>query len=541
MSAKKKTSSKTEPAIETEVKKDFSSIIALSISGVFFLLGIFGIAHHEMWRDELQSWMVATDAHSLLQLYKNCVYEGHPLLWYTLLFIINIFTNSPFSMQLLNLLIGTSFVYLFAKHAKFNLLQTLLFVFGYYTLFEYTLIARPYNLELLLMAVFIILYKHPQKYILTIFTILFLLANTSAFGLLFSICFAALFYFEQFISKNKRADSTIPVKKIVSGSVLFFVGIIFSIIQIKPEQGNLVSTDISSLFDIDKLATIFSRIYNAFFILPDLSLLPHWNFSGTMRLDSQNIPLYFIFSVIILILTSLTFYRKPILLIFYLLLTIGIIAICDLTFLLSIRYVGRVFIAFIITTWLANYFPSNQFNNPVNNLLANTGKKIQPLFISIVLLFQLIAGAMYFYNDYKLPFSGSTETADFIKQQKLDTLPVIGSQDYAVSPLSSLLYKKIFYPESQSYGSFIIWDNHLRKHQNPDFDIVFSSVDSVMGKQHKQAILILNALPSGPEGKLEHAFITPTIKLDLIHQSENSMVADEYYYVYLATKVNALN
>ena len=104
--------------------------------------------------------------------------------------------------------------------------------------------------------------------------------------------------------------------------------------------------------------------------------------------------------------------------------------------------------------------------------------------------------------------------------------------------LSALLNKNIFYPESKRYGSFIIWDNRLRKYQNPDFDIVFASVDSVMGNKHKNALLILNALPKGPDGKLEHAFITPTIKLDLIHQSENTMVADEYYYVYLATKVS---
>jgi len=539
MSAKKKHIEKiiSEQIPEEKIDKTISSKVVWLITCLFFAVSIFGILHHEMWRDELQSWLVAKDSHTLVELYKNTTYEGHPLLWYVLLFIVNIFSASPVAMQILNVLLGTVFIFLFVKHSGFSVLKCVLFAFGYYTLFEFTQIARSYNLELVLMAIFCVLYKDAAKNRWLLFIALILLANTSAFGLLFAVGFAALFYFDILFKISNQPISTISLKKVIGVSILFLAGVISSIIQIKPEKGNLVSADIASLFDFDQLETIVSRVYNSFFLLPDLSLLPHWNFSGTMRLDSQNVPLYFLFSCIIIICSGLIFYRRPFILFLFLILTIGVILICDLTFLISARYVGRIFIAFIILLWLAKYFPVHPYKNGIHSFLNKVGEKIEPIFIILVLSVQVVAGVLYFSTDYRLPFSGSEEAASYIKRQKLNTIPIVGSQDYAISPLAALLDKSIFYPESKTNGSYIIWDNNLRKHQNPDFDIVFAAVDSVIGNKHKNALLILNALPSGPEGKLEHAFITPTIKLDLIHQSENSMVADEYYYIYLATKV----
>ena len=133
MSAKKKHPDKIiHTQIEQEIiDKNISSKFVWIITFLFFSVSFFGILHHEMWRDELQSWLVAKDAHSIAELFKNSTYEGHPMGWYLLLFFVNIFTSSPFAMQILNVLIGTAFIFLFVKHSGFSLLQSVLFVFGY--------------------------------------------------------------------------------------------------------------------------------------------------------------------------------------------------------------------------------------------------------------------------------------------------------------------------------------------------------------------------------------------------------------------------
>ena len=125
-------------------------IFAAVLSVIFFALALFGILNHEMWRDEFQAWLVARDADSLYGLYQNMMYEGNPMLWHILLFTINIFTENFFFMQLLHILISTAFIYIFLRYSTFPQAAKALFVFGYFIIFEYTLISRGYGLGILL-------------------------------------------------------------------------------------------------------------------------------------------------------------------------------------------------------------------------------------------------------------------------------------------------------------------------------------------------------------------------------------------------------
>src|SRR2546425_5327402 len=89
------------------------SHFALAITAVFFVIAIIGIVNHEMWRDEFHCWLIARDAHSLAQLYRNTRYDGHPILWYLLLYILTCFTAKPAAMQILVLVLATTGTYLF--------------------------------------------------------------------------------------------------------------------------------------------------------------------------------------------------------------------------------------------------------------------------------------------------------------------------------------------------------------------------------------------------------------------------------------------
>src|SRR5437868_8612021 len=96
---------------------------ALAITAVFLVIALIGILNHEMWRDELHCWLVARDAHSFAQLYQNRSYDGHPVLWYALLYILTWFTVSPVAMQVLLLILAAGSVYLFNRFSNFTVLQ----------------------------------------------------------------------------------------------------------------------------------------------------------------------------------------------------------------------------------------------------------------------------------------------------------------------------------------------------------------------------------------------------------------------------------
>src|SRR5262245_47165629 len=72
-------------------------------------VAVVGIAmwRHEMWRDELQAWMIARASHSVPNLLDNIRYEGHPALWYLLLLPLTKISGAPWVMQLAQLAIAT--------------------------------------------------------------------------------------------------------------------------------------------------------------------------------------------------------------------------------------------------------------------------------------------------------------------------------------------------------------------------------------------------------------------------------------------------
>jgi hypothetical protein len=47
-----------------------------------------------MWRDELNGWLIARDSPSLTNFWNNIRYEGHPILWYVWLYLLNQITQN---------------------------------------------------------------------------------------------------------------------------------------------------------------------------------------------------------------------------------------------------------------------------------------------------------------------------------------------------------------------------------------------------------------------------------------------------------------
>jgi hypothetical protein len=90
-----------------ETKNNQNSLFSVITTLLFLVVLFLNILHHEMWRDELQAWLIGRDSISIFELlFRNMRYEGHPALWHLGLFFITRFTDNPFIMQILNVLIS---------------------------------------------------------------------------------------------------------------------------------------------------------------------------------------------------------------------------------------------------------------------------------------------------------------------------------------------------------------------------------------------------------------------------------------------------
>jgi hypothetical protein len=143
-----------------------------------------------MWFDELQAWNIARASGSPFAVLTNLRYEGHPALWYLLLYGFTSVTTDPRAMQVLELVVlaATFAVLLFRSPFPFWLRVGL--AASYVVAFEYGVISRSYGVEVLLLVVLLALVVRPAPRWTAATVAAGLLAFTSLAGALLVVVFA---------------------------------------------------------------------------------------------------------------------------------------------------------------------------------------------------------------------------------------------------------------------------------------------------------------------------------------------------------------
>ncbi len=124
--------------------------IGIGIVVIAAIAGIIGLQYHEWWRDEARTWLLMQSSHGISDVWRDVVH-GHPHPYYLLTYFISQLCHAPLAMSVMNLVLMLVAVALFVANAPFTKVQKLLFVVGFYPLFQYGIIARSYTLVLALL------------------------------------------------------------------------------------------------------------------------------------------------------------------------------------------------------------------------------------------------------------------------------------------------------------------------------------------------------------------------------------------------------
>lgn len=475
-------------------KKDTTFIITLVI--IFFLLGMIGILNHEMWRDELQAWLIARDSSSLTDLFKNLRYEGHPALWHIFLYIITRFTLNPIAMQFFHLIIATATIFIFTTFSPFTRLQKILFTFSYFSFYEYSIISRNYGLGVLLIFLFCKFFGERQQNYLLLSCILALLANTNAYSFLLSICLAITLVIELLISKNKNKSISINKGILIISFLVFALGIILALVQLMPPANSNFQGDATFFIQQNKFSHLFSTIttiWRSYVPIPNVFDYNFWDTNILLNAQVRGSSLLklcaLLFSLGLLFISIKLFIQKPVALLLYLLGTFSLLSFMYLKHLGYLRHHGNLFILFLACLWIASYYEkSDVFSKRIKylNPLSNNHKQ---RYLNIILSLQVLAGVFAFTMDLNYPFSGSKEVANFIEAQGLNKTLIVGSKDFAISPIAAFLQQKIYYPESGAFGGFVDWN----KRRSLGSQAVIDEINNFVAQQKQQTLLILSS------------------------------------------------
>lgn len=495
------------------------------VTVVFFVVAAWGLAEHEMWRDEHQTWLSARDSNSYLDLYRNTIYDGHPILWHSILWIFSKFTSAFQTVQVVNLAFGTAAIFLLNKHAPFPKLWRVLITFNYFFLYEYTVISRSYGLGLLLVIALCAAYHLRFRRPWVIAMLLFLLANTSVYGCIISLCFTGIILFDLMSGWKEHSLRGI---RIITSLVFALSGASLAIYMIYPEEDNGFYISKVSSFDLSHLYYTLDKVVTAYIPVPDLSRYDFWN---TIAYRSDDAVLSPAIAIILLAATACMFINRPKIFLLYATGTGLLLAFVYYTNLAYARYTGHFFVLLVACLWLAGNYAERHFASRITNSISKAGIRIRSVLIPLLLAAGAVGGIGAWAGDLEKEFSASRKAAAYIQNEKLDTLPIVGSADYVISCLPSILNKKdIYYVEKSDWGTFLIWNNK-RKYKIEAEDIV-RSVERVTEQYNKVLLVLSKPLPALT------LFDEKNIKVRYLNEYTSSVVADEVYYIYLAERID---
>ena len=496
---------------------------ALALTFAYFLVGLFAAFHHEMWRDEIQAWLLARDSTGVFDLLRHMKYEGHPALWHLLLIPITRLTASPTGMQILHLLIATSTVFLVTRNSPLTPLQKVCFAFGYYSLYEYGVVCRNYAVSLLLVTILCTLLRQRYQKPIPVALILFLMSHTSVHALVLVISVGLGLGLDYLLTRQDLAeDSTVSILRINLGFAIITVCILTAVLQLNPPADTGFAVGWYPQLDLKRIENFIRLIPRAFFPIPTRDL----HFWGSeFLMQSKNFAWFNTWKLqiacLILVLVIVATLDRPSALLIYLSSTFGVLAFFYIKYQGAIRHHGFIFIAFLLTIWGGKHFRS-YFQLPDR---FHTATRICfNLLLTGILFIHLVGGLRAVANEIKYPFSYGKLTAEFIRAKKLDILPMIGDIDYAASTVVGYLGKKeVYYVRGNRKGSFVRWDSQ-RAHGVNDTQVMRKAAE-VSGQTQTHVLRILNHRLS--------VDLLATHPVEQLVEFTGSTIGDEGFYLYL--------
>lgn len=446
-----------------------TKIILFCVFIIYSFLILKSISFHELWRDELQAWGIATSSLSIKDLFSNIRYEGHPVLWFILLFVLSRFSSSVITLQIFSALISLLTISIFLFKSNLNIETKIMFVFSYFMLFEYSVKSRPYMLGVFFIFLFIYLHKNLRKsFFSSLYKIaaLFLLAQTTFFGFLLAFWLGVYYILNELTWFN--------IKKLL----IYCISISLSILYIIPNSNYVSSkTPISVERFFQQLNTMNFGLFNNVLI----SMI--------------------IFGICLYIFES----RKSKLI--YFLATFSFILFFSIIYPGYVWHQGYLFILFISFIWLEKS----------NNKAVESCSKIKNILLNFVIMIYVFFGVFSYIEDYYRPFSNAKAVASYINQNDLNKFPIIGNPDYLITPVAVYMNRNVYYPKSNRLSTYTVWDSTSGYLDKYSFE---SLIKSKLDTKDSYLVITTEELSELPNTVLIKSFQDKSIKVD------------ERYYLY---------
>jgi hypothetical protein len=391
--------SRTDGVQEGYATQRWWELANFGVLGLWIALAGVTLSHHEKWADEAQAWLLARDLDLPTLWFKELRYEGSPGLWHTILWVAQHWFHAPYStIGPIGMVFAAAGVAFMFWYAPFPHLLRYLLAFSYFIVYQYAVIARPYTLLPLLAFVAAYLYpdqKHPER--MTI--VLALLALLSVHGVIMAAGIGLAYLWEA-VKSWKSLDRNIRWRYAACvGAMLLLCAFLFVILNPTPDVETFVAKSDPAKYNVTEQ--------------PILSKIEAIVSGGLMD--------YLTPSVIFLLLAGAWCFTRKKLLAFAIPSVMLIVLYAEVHG--FAHHHGTLFVAVITGLWIA--WPSAQEQQGFTLRQRRTTHGM------IALLFCLLSvnvfdAAASMVNDYRYPYCGAEDAANYLKSVGAIGKPIYG-------------------------------------------------------------------------------------------------------------------
>ena len=408
---------------------------------VYLVLAAYTISHHEMWGDEVHSWNIAKGSQSYADLIANTRFEGHPPVWYTILWIISKCTHDLDYVQMAHWLIASLTVMAVLFFSPMHLFARILVPFGYFFLYEYSALSRNYAIGILLACCICIIIRKTFRFKIPVYyLLLFLMSNTHLLAIVLAGClhlYFLIFHFEH------RRDKSIVVMHILLGIAVFLPSLYFIF---PPQDSQLNAQYWIQRWNAQQLKAVGQAPLRSFLPIPAWWTQHMWNTHFLLDSPNKSKLLNLVIALIPLTMAIFVLKRnKKSLVVFLSNLCLSFL-IAFLVFpLTSGRYAGFLFIGFVVSYWL--------FCHEV------VPEKKEKWLVNCLLFVQVIAGIMMVNKDIRLPFSNANKVTELMNLPPRDSRVV--TDYWAMNAISAFADRPVYCIDIQREISYVLWGPEL--------------------------------------------------------------------------------
>ncbi|MDP9002190.1 MAG: hypothetical protein M3O46_19020 [Myxococcota bacterium] len=475
-------------------------------------MAIFAISHHEMWRDELHCWLVARDSATPWDVVRNRAYDGHPPLWYLLLWVLEKTTHDPRSMQIAHVGIAAAVVAVFANRAPFPRPLRALFPFGYFLAYEYVAISRCYGLAFLFALLLCV--HHSRRFQRPAATALLIaaLALTTTVATMVAAGYAAALIVDCIEATRRREPNVrrmwIPVAAAAASCLA-------AALCAWPPADSTVAhvrwpSEIPSDFAPTRLIAGLLPIPRADFFF--------WNSNALLSFEPFRRNAWIASTCLAAWLTFVLSRDRGAALLF----GIGAILLIALfggVYGGDVRHHGFFFVLFVMSAWIA----SGTTTCGAAGWSRFRQRALVPT-LTVLLLMHIPGAAIALAYDWKYVFSSGRRAADVLRDRAPAAAPMIAEVDYpATAVLGQLGPRAVaFSPRTGRTFSFVKWTRDRRWEPTDGQCLEYAAT---LGRSRgEDAILIMNRP------------LTPTLidgsAVVKIAELYDSMIEEENFYIY---------